>query len=274
MLHRIQSWLMMDLEISRHGKYTLVSREGGTSPAALVGQMAAPQGEIKKGRGSVKIISLGGRLLACRKYVHGGLLRAFTGEVFFTSKRAEREFETTVYLEENSFPVVSPLGYLVENKGTAKSLYFLSFFEDNQGDLLELLKKGSAKARLRAARDLSRLLAMMGKLGVYHPDMHLQNVLVTSRGLVFLDFDKAYRKKVTKKDMERMFWRLNRFAEKKERAHELIISGKEKMFFLRVFERSWGEKITDDMLKRLEGKRRAYRLGWFLESMLYGNRKP
>ena len=270
MLHRIQSWLMQDLEVSHYGKYTLFSREIGVDPVVLVGRLSAPQGKIQKGRGSVKILSLGNRLLACRKYLHGGLLRALTGEVFFTAKRAEREFKITAYLEENRYPVVSPLGYLVEKKWAAKSLYFLSYFEDNLGDLLELLKKGSGKARLRAVRDLSRLLAVMGKLGVYHPDMHLQNVLVTGRGLVFLDFDKAYRKKVTKKDMERMFWRLNRFAEKKEKAHELLISGKEKALFLRVFERSWGEKITDDMVKRLEGMRRKYRFGWFLESFFYG----
>ena len=72
----------------------------------------------------------------------------------------------------------------------------------------------------------------MGQLGIYHPDLHLQNVLVTKVGdLVFLDFDRAHRKVVTKKDMESMFWRLNRFAEKKEIAGELAVTMRKRRSF-------------------------------------------
>ena len=110
----------------------------------------------------------------------------------------------------------------------------------------------------------------MGQLGVYHPDLHLQNVLVTKAGnLVFLDFDRAYRKTVTKKDMESMFWRLNRFAEKKENTGELVITIEEKTLFLRTFEGLAGLHIMKDMAKQLESKRLSYKLGWFLESFLY-----
>ena len=53
---------------------------------------------------------------------------------------------------------------------------------------------------------------------------------------MFLDFDRAYRKSVTKMDMERMFWRLNRFAEKKEKTGELTATAEEKTLFLRTIE--------------------------------------
>jgi hypothetical protein len=84
-----------------------------------------------------------------------------------------------------------------------------------------------------------------------------------------LYFDKAFFKTVTKNDMERMFWRLNRFAEKKENAGELIITMQEKALFLRTIERFSGYGIIRDMQGQLEGKRRSYRLGWFLDSLLY-----
>jgi hypothetical protein len=87
--------------------------------------------------------------------------------------------------------------------------------------------------------------------------------------MVYLDFDGAFRKAVTKKDIKSMFWRLNRFAEKKENAGEFLISIEEKTFFLRIFERLSGLQIMKDMAMQLENKRRSYKLGWLLESFLY-----
>ena len=261
------------LKTERYGNYTITCRQASVDPSLVIGQLSIPHSVIRKGRGGIKILSVGDKLLACRKYIHGGLLRGITGDIFFSEKRAARELEITMYLEKNLLPVVSPYGYISERRCCAKSLFLVTFLKENIGDLLEFLKTAGKKERLRAIKSLARLLFEMGRLGVYHPDLHLQNVLVTKAGsLILLDFDKASFKPVTKNDMERMFWRLNRFAEKKENAGELIITIQEKALFLRTIERLSGYGIIQDMQKQLEGKQRSYRLGWFLDSLLYQKR--
>jgi hypothetical protein len=66
-----------------------------------------------------------------------------------------------------------------------------------------------------------------------------------------------------------MFWRLDRFAEKKENAGEFVVTIEEKTLFLRTFERLSGLQIMKVMVTQLESKRLFYKLGWFLESFLY-----
>lgn len=269
-LYCIQSCCMDVLKKERFGSFVVTYRQGLIDPSLVMRQLSNPRDTIKRGRGEIKILSDGDRLLACRKYIHGGLLRAITGNTFFSEKRAATELETMMFLEENSFPVVRPCGYITKNNLCTKDLYFLTFFEENAVDFLDFLKSARRKERLRAVKNLACLLFEMGKLGVYHPDLHLQNVLVTKAGgLIFLDFDRACRRVVTKKDMGKMFWRLNRFAEKKENAGELVVTMEEKTLFLRIFERLSGLHIMKDMATQLESKRLSYKLGWLLESFLY-----
>jgi hypothetical protein len=262
--------IMDILKKERFGSFVVTYRQGLIDPSLVMRQLSNPLETITRGRGEIKILSAGDKLLACRKYLHGGLLRGITGDTFFSEHRAAAELKTMMFLEENGFSVVRPCGYITKNNLFTKDLYFITFFEENALDLLEFLKAARRKERLRAVKSLARFLFQMGKLGVYHPDLHLQNVLITKAGaLVFLDFDRAYRKTVTKKDMEGMFWRLNRFAEKKEIAGELVITIEEKTLFLRTFEGLAGLHIMKDMAKQLESKRLSYKLGWFLESFLY-----
>jgi len=262
------------LKKERFGNFVVTYRQGLVEPSLVMRQLSNPRDTIKKGRGEIKILSAGDRLLACRKYIHGGLLRGITGDTFCSEKRAAAELKTMIFLEENGFPVVRPCGYITKNNLCTKDLYFLTFFEENTLDLLEFLRSARRKERLRAIKGLARFLFEMGKLGIYHPDFHLQNILVTkATGLLFLDFDRAYRKVITKKDMESMFWRLNRFAEKKEKNGEIAFTLEEKTLFLRTFERLSGLHIMKDMAAQLESKRLSYKLGWLLESFLYRKKK-
>jgi len=258
------------LKKERFGTFVVTYRQGLIDPSLVMRQLSDPHDTIKRGRGEIKILMVGDTLLACRKYTHGGLLRGITGDTFCSEKRAAAELETTIFLEENGFPVIHACGYITENNLFSKNLYFLTFFEESALDLLEFLKSATRKKRLRAIQSLAGLLAQMGRLGVYHPDLHLQNVLVTKTGeLKFLDFDRARRKSVTKMDMESMFWRLNRFAEKKEKTGDFAATTEEKTLFLRTIEGLSGLCFIKDMTKQVENKRRSYRLGWFLESLFY-----
>jgi hypothetical protein len=268
----IQSCYMDILNKERFGSFVVTYRQGLIDPSLVMRQLSNFHETIAKGRGEIKILSVGDKLLACRKYIHGGLLRGITRDTFYSEKRAAAELKIMMYLEENGFSVVRPCGYITKSNLCTKDLYFLTFFEEKALDLLEFLKSAHRKERLRAIKNLARLLFRMGKLGVYHPDLHLQNVLVTKAGnLIFLDFDKAFRKVVEKKDMETMFWRLNRFAEKKINAGELAVTFEEKTLFLRTIEQLSGHRIIEDMQKKLKSKRRVFTLGWCLESLFYGH---
>lgn len=258
------------LKRDRFGSFDIVYRQGLVDPSAIMNQFANPQGTIKKGRGEIKILAVGDKLIACRKYIHGGLLRGITGDVFFSEGRIATELETMMFLEEKSFPVVHPCGYIIKRRPFAKELYLLTFFEENAIDFIDFLKSANRKNRLRTINYLASLFFEIGKLGVYHPDLHLQNILIKKEGgLLFLDFDRACRKVTAKKDIERMLWRLNRFLEKKEKNDEPFITMEEKILFLRTIERLSGYHLIEGMQRQLRGKRRTYRLGWFLNSLFY-----
>jgi 3-deoxy-D-manno-octulosonic acid kinase len=240
-------------------------------PENLFGALAKARTVDQKGRGGIRILDIKGRRLVCRKYTHGGLLRAITKDLFFGPARALSEIAILTYLEERGFPVVHPVGAMVEKNGITDHLYLLTALEGGSVELLQFLNTSGPKERMRTIAKLAFLFRFLEALGVYHPDLHLNNVLVTpGKRLIFLDFDKAHFKKMTENDMERMFWRLNRHAEKMERTGAVRITPGERMLFLRTYGRISGQDVAASMEKGMGQKRLGQRIGWFIESLLYG----
>ena len=86
----------------------------------------------------------------------------------------------------------------------------------------------------------------------------------------FLDFDKASVGIVTLRDMERMFWRLNRHVEKMaKKGYNGIIGTREKTLFLRSYERLSGHDMLQVMQKHVKYQGLLDKTGWFLDSLLY-----
>jgi tRNA A-37 threonylcarbamoyl transferase component Bud32 len=255
------------------GTFVIYCVSDAINPSMFLDRFLRTETQADKGRGGLKLLSTDGKLFACRKYMHGGLARALTKDLFFTEKRAINELEIMLYLKENNFPVVEPAGILVGEDFPFKKPHIITMFEENVGDLLEFIKVSSRKQRLRAIRDLARFLWRLENLGIYHPDLHLRNVLVKNDGrLIFLDFDKACRKDISRKDMESMAWRLNRFAEKWEQKGYLRISMLERLLFLRTYSRLSGYNFEGEMARKAKSKNLFSRAGWFVESILYGKR--
>lgn len=265
---------MIDLKIRDYLDFVLYYTGENVDLPALVNRFLRTPIEKQKGRNGIRIFNIDDVRLVCRKYVHGGLLRAITGDFFLTGKRAINELEILLYLQSKGFPVVHPYGVLVHGKSLTKKLHLLTVYAENTTDLVDVLRISSTRKRLKLIQKLAKLFWALEMLSVYHPDLHLSNVLVTRNGgLLFLDFDKAHRKTVTKKDMENMFWRLNRFAEKCEMSGRLRISPRDKELFLRTYARLSGYDFRPLMADKLERKRFTSRIGWFIESLLYGNVK-
>jgi len=155
-----------------------------------------------KGRGGIKIVEAGGMKLVARKYVHGGLFRSFTRDVFVGEGRAVCEAEIMAFLRGKGVPVVQPFCAVIERRPLFKRLHLVTILQEDTVNLLEYLDGSTEKQRMRIARKLAQLLWLLQQAGVFHPDLHLGNVLVTpDKTLVFVDFDRARRKTVKRGDM-------------------------------------------------------------------------
>lgn len=254
-----------------YGQFSIYFAGKSVDPDSLIGRLNEASTIDGKGREGIKLIHMGDMNLACRKYVHGGLLRAITSDIFLTGRRALSEMTITRYIEDQSFPVVSPFCIMIENRFLTKRLHFLTIFEENSIDFLEYLQRSGKMTRLRAVRRLAELLYRLEILGIYHPDLHLNNVLITAeRRMVLLDFDRSRMGKITKKDILRMFWRLNRFAEKMEKKGLITFSLMEKTLFLRTYRKLSGSDLETEMNKKARTKGWVNRFGWLVEQLLYG----
>jgi tRNA A-37 threonylcarbamoyl transferase component Bud32 len=225
----------------------------------------------KKGRGGIRIIDLGDKQVVCRRYIHGGLFRAITGDCFFSEGRVMDELKTLIHLKEAGFPVVEPYGAIIKREGLIKRLYILTCYVKDGVDLLDYLKTVRRRDRLRLIKRLAYYMFELERLGIYHPDIHLKNIMVTpSNEMIFLDFDRASLKRMIRaKDRERMLWRMNRFVEKMEKREGLKIYPMEKALFLREYERLSGEEITNRMKRTIRYRRLISEVGWSIEKTLY-----
>lgn len=263
----------MKLRKVKVGNFVMYFVSDTVDPSQFLDKFLRTGNQADKGRGGLKLISLDGKLFACRKYLHGGVGRAATKDLFLSEKRALNELQIMLYLKENHFPVVEPVGILVGEDFPFRKPHIITKFEENIGELLEFIKVSGPKKRLRAIRDLARYMWNLERLGVYHPDLHLRNVLVKNNGrLIFLDFDKAFRKIISRKNVEAMIWRLNRFAEKWEIKGYFRISITERLLFVRTYSKLSGYNLEEEMAKKLKGKKLLSRAGWLAESILYGKK--
>jgi len=257
-------------KIIRNG-FTIYVCDRPEDPHAVIEQMS--RGEIirDKGRGGIRVLSVDGRKMACRQYIHGGLFRVITGDRFCSEKRALDEAGILCYLAENSFPVVRPCFVVVEKKGLTKRLFLITEFVQDASDLLDAWRMTSGIKRFRIIKRLAGLFRRLEMLGVYHPDLHINNILFTGQGeFIFLDFDRARKKAVTTDDMEKMFRRLDRYMEKQKRRGDITINMREKIFFLRVYQKLSGCDILSRMERQVKTRTFLNRIGWFVESFLYG----
>jgi hypothetical protein len=245
--------------------------EPPVDPPALIAALTTARTLENKGRGGIRIVDMAGKPVACRKYIHGGLFRGITRDIFFSGERAIDEFQIMLYLQERGFPIVSPCCIVTKNYLLTKNPYILTYYEENSVELMEFLNKASQRERYRFIKIFAKLMWQMEGLGVYHPDLHLNNVLVEpgKKSLLLLDFDRARKKSISEGDMERMFWRLNRYADKMEREGRIKLELKEKLLFLRTYGRLSGSDVTGRMAAKAGRKALLSKLGWFFEGLFY-----
>lgn len=144
--------------------------------------------------GSQRVDGLGD--IFVKQYAHGGLLRHLTGGQFICIGPSRSFLEFSMLERVRSIGINAPCPMLFVNKG---SLFYRSWL------FMEEIKNSRNLAEVSASqdpRDADVLQDAMTKLGqqvltliankILHVDLHPGNVLVDSKGKVFLvDFDKA-----------------------------------------------------------------------------------
>ncbi len=264
---------MAQFRREEEGRYCAVYRGDPVNLSALVGRVQNPDRRLTAGRGAPGVFELNGKTWVSRQFLHGGWLRGITRGLFFGEKRAAEELKITVYLEERGFPVISAVGFVSQKGLVGRHLFFVSVLLENAHDLVDHFRSANRRERLRMSKKLAAGLFELGRLGVYHPDLHLRNVLVTAEGkLFFLDFDRAYHKKITPADYEKMFWRLDRFARKYAALFGRAIDDRERLLFLRTYERLSGHEIISKMRENRSRMEHSARLGWFIDRLFYSRK--
>jgi hypothetical protein len=248
----------------------LVYRGECADTVAFINKAMAPDRRLTAGRGAPGVFDFDGNTFVIRQYLHGGWLRGITQSAFLGERRAFDELDITAYLDENGFPVVKPFGYISRKGIIVNELFFITFLVDDSRDLTDYFRSSIKRDRLRMAKKLAAHFFRLGELGIYHPDLHLRNVLVDKTNqLCFLDFDRAYYKHIALDDYEKMFWRLHRYVRKYSDLFGCPVDDRERLIFLRTFERLSGQKVISRMQEHRDKKERAARLGWLIDRMLY-----
>ena len=256
------------------GKFTLLYYASFLEPVTLIRDLLGSRVIADKGRGGIRVIETGGHKLAVRAYRHGGLFRGFTGPFFLNAGRVVSEAEIMLYLQERGFPVAAPFAAVIEKLFVFRRLYLVTAFEEDAVGLLEYLHTGKKRERMRAVVKLAELVWGLQQAGVYHRDLHLRNVLVTRENrLILLDFDRAAKRPLLVGDVESMVRRLGRFTEKMERQGRLHVGAVEKALFLRTYARLSGYDMTENIQRSQRARGLTHRVGWFVESLLFGGRK-
>ena len=153
-----------------------------------------------QGRGKLRLAKLSsGETALIRTYHHGGALRTFTGQTFFSwPPRPFRELAITEELRRRGVPTVAVCGACVEPVwGPFYKGWLVTRELDGARDLWTSLCNDFAREAgmdnvWRAVADSLRLLH---REGVYHKDLNLKNILIRRESksikAYIIDFDKA-----------------------------------------------------------------------------------
>lgn len=172
----------------------------------------------KGGRGSAFAYSYENKDFVYREYLRGGFLGKFIKKHFFKySKYAHRAKDELLLLDfmlKNNINVPKP--YIARE---SLGLFFIKqeivIYKIDAINLCEYLKSNDFTIDLCSL--ITKELVKLFKLGIYHSDLNIKNILVANDRVYIIDFDKCYRKDLVKIDIENMLNRLLRSFEKEQK---------------------------------------------------------
>jgi len=141
------------------------------------------------GRGSVGLFKLAdgeGVLRRCRR---GGLVGKLVKEGYLFKNRPWGEFRVHEHLYDGGISVPEPLGVMWEQHGPVFRGAIATRRVEAVG-LRSWIAESKGEADLVLA-SIGRLVSSMHDAGVYHADLHVENILVDGENAFLIDFDNA-----------------------------------------------------------------------------------
>ncbi len=191
-----------------------------------------------KGRGGVGCLRVGERQLVVRPCRRGGALGSLLRDRYAGPGRVLTELAVLDALRNEGVPVVSPMA-AVARRGRA--FWRLRLCTELLPDALPLPAFLAACPRLRryAADAVGTVVRLAFAAGLRHPDLHLDNVLCSSRGdkvrAVLVDLDRArVRKPLSEGNRDDMLVRMQRHVVRHRARLAAVPTRTETMRFLRA----------------------------------------
>jgi serine/threonine protein kinase len=219
-----------------------------------------------------------GKKMVLRQYSHGGLLRAITGNLYFSGARSFKELSLTEEIRSCGIPTIPPIGAIHHRIFfPLYQAYFLSLEIPNAIDLIQYFKKIGAhpsrenlSLKRKTIRSAGLLIRQFHQAGFFHGDLQLKNILVAGEQVLLIDFDRSYRKTtLTIQEKMKNLLRLNRSAEKWRHAG-LPITRTDRWRFFLTYARNDKEtrKAMEKALQTYSLRFLFYRFGWALQKIL------
>ncbi|NWF91318.1 MAG: phosphotransferase [Syntrophaceae bacterium] len=164
-----------------------------------------------------------GERVVIRQYVHGGLLRALTQNLYLLGSRSFEELAITEEIRSCGIPTLQPIAAIHQSVlGPLYRACLLTLELPDAVNLIQYLQQfGSHPSpqklllKRKMARSAGLLLQRFHRSGFFHGDLQLKNILVLGDEPLLIDFDRSYRKEVLSiKERMKNLLRLNRSVEK------------------------------------------------------------
>lgn len=231
-----------------------------TRASALVGRRALEEIDSPLG------------VLLLRRFTHGGLLRAFTGERYRDPRRPFVELRLAHALRERGLEAPQIVGARAcKEKGGGYRLDVLSLRVEGARDLESLRRACPPNLRSLAQRTGS-FVRRMHEAGLYHADLTLKNLLVRGDDWIVLDLDRSelIDEPLAREARVRNLERLLRFVLRGEARGPRALAKRDYLAFLKGYEpkRFERRRLRKDLLQARHKRILWHRLGWGVERIL------
>jgi len=182
-----------------------------------------------------------GQRMVLRRYLHGGLLRAVTRDLYALSSRSFRELALTEEIRLAGIPTIRPIGAIHQSLiFPFYRAYLLTLEVPNARNLIQFFQDmgshpvgGVLAPKRKIIRAAGRLVRQFHDSGFFHADLQLRNLLVADHHVLLIDFDQSCRvQNLSEKMRMKNLLRLNRSVDKWKRQGLPVTFSDRLRFFL------------------------------------------
>ena len=203
-----------------------------------------------------------GKRIVIRQYLHGGLLRSLTRDLYFFGARSFQELALTEQMRARGLSTIEPIGAIHRIFGPFYKAHLLSLEISGAKDLIQYFQEIGPRPsgerllqKRRTIRSAGLLVRQFHEAGFFHGDLQLKNILVSGEQLFLIDFDHSCHQEVlTAEEKKSNLLRLNRSVEKWKRVG-LPVTRTDRLRFFRAYVES-----DEEMKKRMTKALRTYSL--------------